>query len=348
MNINSNHSLQAHNTFGFNVRAEHFVDVATDEELLQALALADERAWPVFILGGGSNLVLTDDIPGLVIHLVNQQTHYEKQTDGTTIVSAGAGKIWHELVLDTLDKGLAGLENLSLIPGNTGAAPVQNIGAYGVELTDRLHRVRAYHRPSATWQTLTPTQCAFSYRDSVFKQNPNEYVITHVSFLLSKSTPAVLNYAALKNELLANNINTEPSNDDENIALAKTISNTVIAVRQSKLPDPNVIGNAGSFFKNPVVNAEHAQSLKARYPKLVSYEQPNSQVKLAAGWIIDSLGYKGYRAGAVGVHTDQALVLVHEGGGTGAELMTVAHEIIEKVDECFGVRLEIEPVIVKN
>lgn len=344
MNIESNYSLQSHNTFGFAVSAEHFVSVRTDEELLQALALAEQKAWPVFILAGGSNLVLTQNIGGLVIHLVNDATDYIKQVDGTTIVTAGAGKNWHELVVDTLNAGLVGLENLSLIPGNTGAAPVQNIGAYGVELADRLHSVRAYHRPSGTWQTLNPDQCDFHYRDSVFKQNPNDYIITHVSFTLSQSTPIVVSYAALQNELQANHINTQPANNDENLALAREISQTVIAVRQSKLPDPNVIGNAGSFFKNPVVTAELAQSLRKQFPELVSYPQPNGQIKLAAGWMIDSLGYKGYRAGTVGVHTEQALVLVHEGGATGAELMTLAHEIIDKVREIFGVQLEIEPI----
>lgn len=345
MNVESNRSLQTLNSFGFAVNAEHFVTVCTDDELLQALAMAEEEHWPVFILGGGSNLVLTKDIAGLVIHLVNQDTLYDEQDDGATVVTACAGKPWHEFVVETLENGLAGLENLSLIPGNTGAAPVQNIGAYGVELVNRLHSVRAYHRPSSTWLTLQPDECAFNYRDSVFKQNPNEYVITHVSFLLSQSTPAVLGYAALKNELLANNVNTAPKNAKENLALAKVISNTVIAIRQSKLPDPNVIGNAGSFFKNPIVDAEHAQLLKTDYPELVSYPQADGRVKLAAGWMIDTLGYKGYRAGSVGVHTEQALVLVHEGGGSGAELMVVAREIIDKVYASFGVQLEIEPVL---
>lgn len=345
MNVESNRSLQTLNSFGFAVNAEHFITVCTDDELLHALAMAEEKNWPVLILGGGSNLVLTKNITGLVIHLVNQDTVYEEQDDGTTLVTACAGKPWHEFVIETLQNGLAGLENLSLIPGNTGAAPVQNIGAYGVELVNRLHSVRAYHRPTSTWLRLQADECAFNYRDSVFKQNPNDYVITHVSFSLSQSTPPVLDYAALKNALQANNINTSPNNAEENLALAKVISNTVISIRQSKLPDPKVIGNAGSFFKNPIVDAKHAQSLKTDYPELVSYPQADGRVKLAAGWMIDTLGYKGYRAGSVGVHTEQALVLVHEGGGTGVELMSVAREIIDKVDANFGVLLEIEPVL---
>lgn len=346
MNIESNYSLQALNTFGFAAYAEHFVSVSNDEQLLQALAMADEKQWPVFLLGGGSNLVLTNNIPGLVIHQINQDTVYQEHSNNTTIVTAGAGKPWHDLVIETLEHGLIGLENLSLIPGNTGAAPVQNIGAYGVELNTRLHNVRAFHRPSSRWLLLTPSDCAFHYRDSVFKQNPNDYVITHVSFLLSQSTPAVLSYAALKNALLANNVNITPNNADESLALAKIISQTVINIRQSKLPDPNIIGNAGSFFKNPVVSAAHAQSLQTAHPNLVSYPQPDGRVKLAAGWMIDSIGYKGYRAGNVGVHTQQALVLVHHGEGSGQELMKVAREIIDKVDTNFGVRLEIEPIVV--
>ncbi len=346
MNIEHNHSLQAFNSFGFTAYAEHFITVSSDEQLLEALATANSEKWPVFLLGGGSNLVLTRPIPGLVIHLANKETTYLQQSDGTTLVTVAAGKPWHEFVVETLDNDLAGLENLSLIPGNAGAAPVQNIGAYGVELNTRLHSVRAYHRASASWQTMKPSDCAFSYRDSVFKQNPNEFVITHVTFLLSASTPAVLSYAALNQALTANNINTNPENAADNIALAKIISQTVINIRQSKLPDPKIIGNAGSFFKNPVVDAAHAQTLKAAHPNLVAYPQPDGRVKLAAGWLIDTLGFKGYRKGNVGVHTEQALVLVHHGGGTGEELMSVAQEIITKVDANFDVRLEIEPVVV--
>jgi len=340
MNIQTHHSLSSLNSFGFSVKAAHYVEVSTDEELIEALATADKENWPVFLLGGGSNLVLTQDIDALVIHPVNQSTHYERQADGTTLVTAHAGKTWHELVLETLDQGLAGLENLSLIPGNTGAAPVQNIGAYGVELVDRLHSVRAYHRPSAEWKTLAPSDCQFAYRDSVFKRNPNEYVITEVVFKLAPTTKPVAHYAALKNAL------DEQPMPDDNVARAKLISNTVIRIRQSKLPDPAKLGNAGSFFKNPVVTEAHANSLLKTHPKLVHYPQENGQVKLAAGWLIDSLGFKGRDFGGVGVHADQALVLVHRGGASGADLMALAHQIIDQVQTTFDVSLEIEPVVV--
>ena len=340
MNIIRQHPLQSLNSFGFAVHAEHYVQVGNDEQLLEALAAAKTNHWPVFVLGGGSNLVLTQDIKGLVIYQSNNTESYEVQPDGTTLVTAGAGKPWHELVLDTLNHGLVGLENLSLIPGSTGAAPVQNIGAYGVELVDRLHRVRAFHRPSESWMNLAPEECAFAYRDSVFKQNPHDYVITEVSFKLSKDISTVSHYAAL-NTALANQ--TLPK---DNLALAKLISHTVIQIRQAKLPDPSRIGNAGSFFKNPVVSKSHAETLLATHPQLVHYPQADGQVKLAAGWMIDELGFRGHNAGGVGVHKDQALVLVNRGNGDGQALMALASEIVEKVQQVFSVELIVEPVIV--
>jgi len=205
---------------------------------------------------------------------------------------------------------------------------------------NRLHKVRAFHRPTESWVTLSPNECSFAYRDSVFKQNPQDYVITHVSFKLHKDTPTVTHYAAL-NAALAEQ--TLPSN---NVALAKLISNTVIGIRQSKLPDPKELGNAGSFFKNPVVSTSHAKKLLASHPKLVHYPQPDGTVKLAAGWMIDTLGFRGHETQGVGVHTEQALVLVNRGGGSGAALMALADEIVEKVQEVFSVTLDIEPVVV--
>ncbi len=341
MNIIANQSLQHLNSFGFSARAAHYVQVTNDEQLLEALDTAEKKQWPIFLLGGGSNLVLTQNIAGLVIHQINQHTNYQEQTDGTTHVVANAGKPWHDLVLETLDRRLAGLENLSLIPGNTGAAPVQNIGAYGVELVNRLHSVRAYHLPSKQWLTLSPNQCAFSYRDSVFKQNPNDYVITQVTLALNENTPAVLTYAALESALQTHDLSAV-----DNVARAKLISDTVIRIRQSKLPDPKQLGNAGSFFKNPVVSAAHAKNLRQTYPKLVSYPQADGRVKLAAGWMIDALGFRGHEANGVGVHTEQALVLVNHGGGDGAALMALANRIIEQVQANFSVKLEIEPVII--
>ena len=340
MNIIANHSLQALNSFGFAVSAERYVRVSNDEELLTALDAAKQNQWPVFILGGGSNLVLTQNVAGLVVHPINNATVYKDEPDGTTTVTAGAGKPWHELVMETLDKGLVGLENLSLIPGSTGAAPVQNIGAYGVELASRLSSVRAFHRPTESWVTLATEDCAFAYRDSVFKQNAQDFVITHVSFNLSKNTPTVTHYSALERAL------GDQTLPKDNLALAKLISDTVIRIRRSKLPDPSRIGNAGSFFKNPVVTQSQANKLLITYPNLVHYPQSDGSVKLAAGWIIDELGFRGHTASGVGVHNDQALVLVNRGGGDGEALMALADEIIAKVQAVFSVKLVIEPVVI--
>jgi len=265
MNIRSQHPLESHNSFGFSVKAEYFVAVETEAELIQALEEASAKGWPVFVLGGGSNLVLTRDIEGLVIHWVNTDTEYRDLGNGDTEVIASAGKLWHELVLDTLQEGLCGLENLSLIPGLTGAAPVQNIGAYGVELKDRLRCVRGFHRPSGEWQTLTPSDCEFDYRDSIFKRNPGDYVITQVHFTLSSKLEPVTHYAALDRALQTAEIPSDP------VARARLISDTVIGIRQSKLPDPTVIGNAGSFFKNPVVTQDQAASLLTTHPNMVQY-----------------------------------------------------------------------------
>ncbi len=337
--------LKAHNTLGFAVNAEHFVAVADESELEQAIALADENDWTVFLLGGGSNVVLTQNLTGLVIQITDTSAQYESMPNGNTLISVGAGKPWHELVLETLDHDLTGLENLSLIPGSTGAAPVQNIGAYGVELESRLHSVRAYHRPSATWQTLNPSDCAFGYRDSIFKRNPGHYFITRVMFELNDHIAPVTHYGGLEKALLEA-VSTSPTNAQMTpVQQAKLISQTVIGIRQSKLPDPAVLGNAGSFFKNPVVSSDHASRLRVRYPSLVSYPQPDGREKLAAGWLIDESGLRGTVAGPVGVHKDQALVLVHFGEGSGQDLMALAQRVITLIQANFDVTLEIEPIV---
>jgi len=339
MNIQTNYPLRALNSFGFDVQAERYIAVNSEEELITALATADKNNWPVFILGGGSNLIITGKVQGLVIHLTNEHTQYSKQANGETLVTASAGKLWHDLVIQTLQNGLTGLENLSLIPGNCGAAPVQNIGAYGVELMQRLNSVRAFHKPSARWLSLSTDDCEFAYRDSIFKRNPNQYIITEISFMLHPALPAVTHYSALSNALSEQNL---PSNALE---LARTISATIINIRQSKLPNPAVLGNAGSFFKNPVVSAEKAAILLQAHPNLVHYPQPDGQVKLAAGWLIDQQGWRGHRQDGVGVHTEQALVLVHHGNGSGAKLMQLANNIMQDIQQKYDVRLEIEPVM---
>lgn len=340
MKILHNQSLKNFNTFGFDQCAEYFVDVDNDITLSESLEYAQRNNLDIFVLGGGSNLVLTNDIKGLVIHCAQESIRYIAQADANACkVVVGAGVQWHALVQDTLQHGLAGLENLSLIPGQVGAAPVQNIGAYGVELKDRIDSVRALHLPSRQWKTFSIEECQFDYRNSYFKQCPNEYVITEVTFLLGNCRKLNTSYGSLAQYLDTHGID-NPSAID--------ISKAVIAIRQSRLPDPSVLGNAGSFFHNPVVSREHASALLARYPDLVSFNVDDATVKLSAAWMIDTLGFKGVRRGAVGVYDQQALVLVNHvsGSSNGKAMIALAREIQSAVQEHFSVHLNIEPVIV--
>lgn len=283
--------------------------------------------------------MLTRDLDALVIRLTNARLSIDPVADGSSVhVSVGAGMNWHALVLATLDHGLAGLENLSLVPGSVGAAPVQNIGAYGVELSDRLVSVRAWHRPRRTFVTLTNDECAFGYRDSRFKRETGDWVIVSITLALAPDLPPVLSYQALRSYLLQHR-GCEPVD-------ARRISDAVIRIRQSKLPDPARIGNAGSFFHNPVVSTAQVERIKQDWPDLVCHDLGDGRHKLAAGWLIDRLGFRGMRRGPVGVHADQALVLIHLGGGTGEQLMALVEEITRAVREAFDIELTIEPLIV--
>lgn len=338
INIEEKKSLKRYNTFGFDQSAEHYVEVSTDDQLSEAVEYAAIKSWPVFVLGGGSNIVLTRDIPGLVIRMVGTQVRRRIDSDnGGELISAAAGKNWHELVLETLDMGLQGLENLSLIPGTVGAAPVQNIGAYGVEIKDRISRVHALHLPSGEWIDFTKKDCNFSYRHSFFKDNPAQYAITDVEFNLGFHCKPQTSYLSLANNLSERGIAT-PS--------ATEISQSVVAIRQSKLPDPTVIGNAGSFFHNPVVPTDVAQNLNIRFPGLVTFDAAPGLVKLSAAWLIDQLGYKGTDRNGIGVYQQQALVLVHKGGGTGDSLLELARDIMADVAATYDVQLSIEPMVI--
>lgn len=334
MDIETDRSLAGLNSFGFAGRAEHFASVSTDAELEEVIAVARQRRWPVFVLGGGTNLVLARDLAGLVVQLQQQYIHYD---DARRSVTAGAGLDWHSLVLDTLAHDRPGLENLSLIPGSVGAAPVQNIGAYGVELAERFVRCRALHLPSGEWLEFDRQACDFDYRHSLFKQHAGEYAITELTLEVGHHLPLVTGYTSLRQCLEANGSGTID---------ARTVSDCVIRIRRQKLPDPDRLGNAGSFFKNPLVERADFARLQERYPAIVGYPQNERQVKLAAGWLIDSLGLKGYRRGAVGVHTEQALVLVNHGGGSGVQLLALADEISAAVQDRYGVTLQIEPVVI--
>lgn len=339
--------LQQLNTLGFCARAAQFAELTCEDDLAPLLARAEREGWPLQLLGGGSNIVFAGDVPGLTIHVslrgVRRLEHKAMGAalnDDIVIIEAAAGEPWHAFTQYTLAQGLAGLENLSLIPGSVGAAPVQNIGAYGVEIADVMHSLRAYDREQGRIVELLPADCGFAYRDSIFKsQQLGRYVILSVRFALSPSRPLVLGYGDIRSALADAGV-TEPRASD--------VAQAVIRIRQAKLPDPALLGNAGSFFKNPLVSSAQVAQLQAEFPGLVAYPAqvhvPGWQ-KIAAGWLIEQAGWKGYRRGAVAVHERQALVLVHHGGGTGGDLLALAADIVASVQAHFGVTLEQEPVL---
>lgn len=336
--IQSDFSLREHNTFGINAIAKRYVKVASAEVLLQVNSLPELAGLPRLILGGGSNILLTGDFAGVVLHMSMTGIAIVDEDAEATYVRAAAGERWHQLVRWTLARGLGGLENLSLIPGSVGAAPIQNIGAYGAELKDCFHSATILDFASGTVSSLDKTACAFGYRDSIFKQALHGRVaILDVTFAMPKQWQPNLRYAELSQEVLARGL-VNPS--------ATEISDAVIAIRTRKLPDPAIIGNAGSFFKNPVVPAQQRDALLERYPQLVSYLQPDGSYKLAAGWLIDQCGWKGGSLGAAGVYEKQALVLVNRGGASGQEVLNLARKIQDDVLARFGVRIEPEPVFV--
>ncbi|WP_439517439.1 UDP-N-acetylmuramate dehydrogenase [Hydrogenophaga sp.] len=342
--------LQAHNSFGIVARALHLARV-TNEADVTALMASDQwaaltREAPPFVLGGGSNLVITGDIKPLVIKVEIGGRRLVEETARGRVVEAGAGENWHEVVRWTLEQGWPGLENLALIPGSVGASPVQNIGAYGVELQDRFHSLDAIDLQTGRAFTLDAAQCGFGYRDSVFKHVPagakglglaGRALITRVRFWLPQPWKPVLGYADLERKIAETGIQ-HPD--------AQQIFDWICAIRRAKLPDPAVIGNAGSFFKNPTVSVEQCADIIARDPKVVHYPMADGSIKLAAGWLIDACGWKGRGVGNAGVYEKQALVLVNRGGATGGEVMTLAKAIQTSVYERFGILLEPEPVVV--
>ncbi|WP_334186981.1 UDP-N-acetylmuramate dehydrogenase [Noviherbaspirillum sp.] len=331
-------SLHEHNTFGIRAKANAYIQV-TSADILSEIRLDNSLSTlPRLVLGGGSNILLSGDFPGLVLHMCLKGIEIVGRDAQSTYVRAAAGESWHGLVCRTLELGLGGLENLSLIPGSVGAAPIQNIGAYGVELKDCFHALSAFDFDTGNIFTLNRDECDFGYRDSVFKHRlAGQAAILDVTFALPRQWQPNLNYAELEQELAVRG-KPDPT--------ARDISDAVVAIRTRKLPDPAVIGNAGSFFKNPVVPAAQRERLLAKHPKLVSYGQPDGSFKLAAGWLIDQCGWKGRRVGNAGVYEKQALVLVNHGGASGRELQDLAKAIQADVLARFGVELEPEPVIV--
>ncbi len=330
--------LQALNTFGVAARARTLLRVRAADDLAELARDPALSARPRLVLGGGSNLLLTGDVDALVLKIEVPGVR-ELEPSGTHWrIEVGAGENWHAVVEQLVRNERPGLENLALIPGNCGAAPVQNIGAYGLELAERFESLQAWDFESQQLVTLSVTDCRFGYRDSVFKHvAPGRFAILSVTLALPRQWNAVRGYVDVDNELKSRGV-TDPS--------AADIFDAVVAIRRRKLPDPAVIGNAGSFFKNPVVPREKQAELVRHFPSLVSYPLPGGRYKLAAGWLIEAAGLKGATRGRAGVYEKQALVLVHRGGATGSEILALAREVQAKVAEKFGVALEPEPVIV--
>lgn len=324
------------NTLRVSSVARFYLEVRNTEELTNALAWAERQELRTLILGGGSNLVFDGDFQGLVVRMAIRGRRWEQASGQDATLVLGAGENWHEAVIYAAGAGYRGIENLALIPGTAGAAPVQNIGAYGVELRDTLVSVTALDREVGEVITLDREDCEFAYRDSLFKRTPGRYVITEIRLRLSRSRPLQLGYRDL-DEYLAGTSHSELT--------VKDVATAVMAIRRRKLPDPEMIPNAGSFFKNPVVQFADYESLLARYPDIVGYAQ-SSNVKLAAAWLIDQCGWKGFRNEIVGVHNRQALVLINHSGGSGRDILELAAKIRASVRDRFGVELEMEPGIV--
>ncbi len=333
MEIHHNISLKPYNTFGIDVTAKSFADFNTVEDLTELLEEkpANEE---LLVLGGGSNILLTKPFNGWVLHNCIPGINLIKEDDQFVWVKAGAGENWHRFVLHCIENGWAGVENLSLIPGCVGASPMQNIGAYGVEIKDVFNHLEAWSIADKTIVTFSDADCEFRYRESVFKRKlKNQFIITSVSFKLHKKPVYKTSYGAIQQELETMGVH-ELS--------IKAISNAVIRIRQSKLPDPAVTGNAGSFFKNPEIDTTHYLELKHQYPELPGYPTTIGRTKVPAGWLIEKAGWKGQRFGDAGVHPKQALVLVNYGQASGMQIYELSGEIMQSIKNQFGIALERE------
>lgn len=337
--IAENISLKPYNTFGLDATAKGLVTFSSQEELALVLSEAEKRNYKnQLILGGGSNILLTGDFDGLVLKNEISGIKAVEEDADFVYVSAGAGEVWHHFVLHCLQNEYAGVENLSLIPGSVGASPMQNIGAYGVEIKDVFHQLEAFHIADKTVQVFNADECRFGYRESVFKNiYKGQYIILSVTFKLNKKPVFNTSYGAIQQELDTMGV--------KDLSI-HAISQAVINIRSSKLPDWKLVGNAGSFFKNPTVENAVAQKLKETFPKMVSFPFEEGKTKLAAGWLIEQCGWKGYRKGDAGCYDKQALVLVNYGHATGSEIYAISEQIIHSVYEKFGVTLEREVNII--
>ncbi len=327
-------SLKQYNTFGIEAKAYLFAKINSLQDIYNVLNYKDELKLPLLILGGGSNILFTKDFDGIVMQINTKGIEIIKETDEEIIIKASAGEIWDEVVEYAVSRNLSGIENLSLIPGSIGASPLQNIGAYGVELKDVFHSLEAMDIKSREIKTFIYDECKFDYRNSVFKNKlKNKYIITSVSLRLSKKQITKTNYGAIEDYLQNKNIE-KPSISE--------IREAICNIRRSKLPDPAFIGNAGSFFKNSIVNKEHFEKLQLDYPNIPFYINDDNSYKIPTGWLIEQCGWKGKTIGNAGVHDKQALVLINKGGASGNEIIQLAENIIQSVFATFGINIEPE------
>ncbi len=329
-------SLKTYNTFGIDVKAAFFSEVSSEEALLELLAWQKEQDIPLLVLGGGSNVLLSKDFAGLVLKMAIKDSKVISEDDDSVLFSVGAGVNWHQFVMYCVAQGYGGVENLSLIPGTVGAAPMQNIGAYGVEVKDTFHSLHGYNLEHGTFEQYFKEDCEFGYRTSIFKTHlKDKFIITRVNFTLNKKHILNTNYGAIGQAL------SEQGRTEFTIA---DVAEAVINIRKSKLPDPAVVGNAGSFFKNPIVEKTFADELLMKYPEMPSFKTENLEyIKLSAAWLIEQCGWKGKRIGDAGTYPKHALVLVNFGNATGAELMAVALQIQKDVLDKF--KVEIHPEV---
>ena len=337
MEIQHHFSLKNHNTFGIEAKAKQFIAVHSTEELKDILD--QNKPQKKFILGGGSNMLLTKDIDALVIHIDLKGKKIIEEDDQFVWVESQAGENWHEFVLWTIEQNFGGLENMSLIPGNVGTTPVQNIGAYGTEIKDTFVSCEAITIDNQEIKNFTKEECNFGYRESIFKNEAkDQYIITSVVFKLTKTNHKInTSYGDIMTELVKNNI-TEPT--------LKDVSDAVITIRQSKLPDPKELGNSGSFFKNPILSKSDFEKIHQQFPEMKYYEISETEVKVPAGWLIEQAGFKGKRFGDAGIHKNQALVLVNYGNATGQEILNISKDIQETIFNKFGIHIEAEVNII--
>jgi len=326
------------NTLGVAATARWLVEVRDAAVIPAVLALPTVRGAPVMVLGEGSNVLFAADFPGLILRIAFDGVRVLDDDGSTALVRAEAGAGWDALVDWTLARGLAGLENLALIPGLVGAAPIQNIGAYGAEVAESIETVEAWGRQTARFDRLDARQCAFAYRDSAFKREPDRWIVTAVEFRLARDARPRLDYAGVREELTAQGVTADPT--------PQQVADAVRRLRRRKLPDPAVTGNAGSFFKNPVVEAALAARIRAEHPQAPVYPAGQGCRKLSAAWLIESCGWRGHRDGDAGISAQHALVLVNHGKASGTELLALARRVADSVEQRFGVRLEPEPRIV--